>query len=105
MGAKKAEHKHAGALGRPAEAIGQYVARQLLEDLEVGATVDRHAVDQLIPLAALANGESRFRIPTETEHVSSNAWLVELFLSVQVKIEHHVMVISWIGLQAPCNPQ
>ena len=95
----------AGALGRPAEAIGQYVARQLLEDLEVGATVDRHAVDQLIPFAALANGESRFRIPTETEHVSSNAWLVELFLSVQVKIEHHVMVISGIGLQAPCNPQ
>jgi RNA 3'-terminal phosphate cyclase (ATP) len=91
----------AGALGRPAEAIGQYVARQLLEDLDAGACVDRHAVDQVIPFAALATGESRFRIAAETEHLSSNAWLAALFLGVQVKIEHHVMSIPGIGLQTP----
>jgi RNA 3'-terminal phosphate cyclase len=65
----------AGAPRRRAEAIGQSVAQQLVEDLRTGATLDRYAADQLIPFAALAVGESRFRIPQRTEHMESNAWL------------------------------
>ena len=34
-----------------------------MEDLQTGATLDRYAADQVIPFAALAAGESRFRIP------------------------------------------
>ena len=53
----------AGAQRRSSEAIGKYVASQLLEDVQTGATLDRYASDQIIPFAALAAGESRFRIP------------------------------------------
>ena len=44
----------AGAPGRRSEAIGKYVARQLLEDMKARATLDRYASDQIIPFAALA---------------------------------------------------
>ena len=62
----------AGAPRRSAEEIGEAVARMLLEDLDSGATVDRHLADQLIPYAALAEGESRYLVPGLTDHVESN---------------------------------
>ena len=42
----------AGSLRRRAESIGQHVAKQLLEVLASGATLDRFAADQIIPFAA-----------------------------------------------------
>jgi RNA 3'-terminal phosphate cyclase (ATP) len=87
----------AGAPRRRAEAIGRYVAQHLLEDLQTGATLDRYTADQLIPFAALAAGESRFRIPQITEHVESNAWLAQVFLGAEVAIAGQVMSITGAG--------
>jgi RNA 3'-terminal phosphate cyclase (ATP) len=89
----------AGALRRSAEAIGKYAARHLLEDLKSGATVDRHAADQLIPYAALAEGESSFRIPTVTEHVLASSWLVREFLGADVRIEGNVVTVRGVGVR------
>jgi RNA 3'-terminal phosphate cyclase (ATP) len=87
----------AGALRRRAESIGKYVANQLLDELASGATLDRFAADQIIPFAALAAGESRFIIPTVTDHVLTSAWLAELFLGAQVKIESQRLIINGVG--------
>ncbi|WP_455242572.1 RNA 3'-terminal phosphate cyclase, partial [Petrachloros mirabilis] len=87
----------AGALRRSAESIGQHVAQQLMEDLLSGATLDRFAADQIIPFAALAKGESRFAIPTVTDHMLTSAWLAELFFGAQVRIEDKRMIINGIG--------
>lgn len=87
----------AGALRRSAESIGKHVAHQLLDDLKSGATVDRYAADQIIPFAALASGESRFIIPTVTDHVLTSAWLAETFLDAHVRIEGQQLVIHGIG--------
>lgn len=76
----------AGALRRRAESIGTHVAQQLLQEISSGATVDRFAADQVIPFAALAEGESRFIIPAVTDHVWTGAWLAELFLGARVGI-------------------
>jgi RNA 3'-terminal phosphate cyclase (ATP) len=89
----------AGALKRSAESIGKYVARQLLEELGSGATLDRFAADQIIPFAALAAGESRFVIPTVTDHVLTSAWLAELFLGAQVRIEGQRLTIHGVGFR------
>jgi hypothetical protein len=91
----------AGAPRRRAEAIGQYVAQHLVEDLRTGATLDRHAADQLIPFAALAAGESRFRIPQLTEHVESNAWLAQVFLGAKVSIAGQMLSITGVGMGTP----
>jgi RNA 3'-terminal phosphate cyclase (ATP) len=90
----------AGALGRRSENIGKYVARQLLEDLKTGATLDRYVSDQIIPFAALADGESRFRIPRISEHIQSNAWLSREFLGAEVKCDDKNLIVRGVGFQA-----
>ena len=90
----------AGAPGRRSETIGKYVARQLLEDLNTGATLDRYASDQIIPLAALAAGESRFRIPRVSEHIESSAWLSREFLGADVRTDGHELIVKGIGFRA-----
>jgi RNA 3'-terminal phosphate cyclase (ATP) len=91
----------AGAPRRRAEAIGRYVVQHLLEDLQTGATLDRYAADQVIPFAALAAGESRFRIPQITEHVESNAWLAQVFLGAEVRTTGQVLSITGVGWHMP----
>ena len=89
----------AGAFGRPAETIGKTVAGQLIGDLKSGATLDRHAAAQIIPFAALAEGESRFRIPGASEHIQSNAWLVQEFLGARVEVHGQLMSVRGVGFR------
>jgi RNA 3'-terminal phosphate cyclase (ATP) len=91
----------AGALRRRAEAIGRFVAQTLLDDLEPGATVDRHLADQLIIFAALATGTSVLRLPQVTDHVQTNRWLVETILGARVHLEGHLLRIEGVGYAAP----
>ena len=91
----------AGAPRRRAEAIGRSVAQHLMEDLQTGATLDRYAADQVIPFAALAAGESRFRIPQLTEHMESNAWLAQVFLGAEITIAGQVLSITGAGGRPP----
>ncbi len=89
----------AGALRRRAESIGTHVAQQLLQEIRSGATVDRFAADQVIPFAALAEGESRFLIAAVTDHVWTGAWLAELFLGARVGIDGQRLTITGAGFR------
>jgi len=86
----------AGKRGRSSESIGRYVARNLLEDLKVGATVDRYLADQLIIYAALAGGATEYIIPRFTEHVDTNLWLVEK-LGARARLEGNALHIEGLG--------
>ncbi|MBA7703350.1 RNA 3'-terminal phosphate cyclase [subsurface metagenome] len=86
----------AGKRGRSSENIGRYVAQNLLEDLEMGATVDRYLADQLIIYAALASGTTEYIIPRPTEHVDANLWLVEK-LGARTRLEGNNLHIEGIG--------
>ena len=84
----------AGAKYRPAERIGAHVARRLLAEVDSGATIDRNASDQLIPLAALADGtSSSFQIPYITEHTETAGWLASLFLRAEVRATGNTLVV------------
>lgn len=87
----------AGALRRSAEAIGRYVAKALLADVKSGATIDRFVTDQIVPFAALADGESRFRVPADTEHRQTNAWLAKTFLGAHVTLEDQKLLVKGVG--------
>lgn len=89
----------AGAPGCTSEVIGRRVARQLLEDFKAGATLDRFAADQIIPFAALAHGESRFRVPFITDHIESGLWLARLFLGAEFRLEGQVLSIRGAGFK------
>jgi RNA 3'-terminal phosphate cyclase len=90
----------AGALGRPAEAIGRHVSQQLLADVGAGAALDRFAADQIIPFAALASGESRFSVPMITDHMASGAWLARVFLDTDVKMTERRLSIPGVGFSS-----
>jgi len=57
-----------GEVGKPAERVGEEAAKKLLEEVEGGATVDRHLADQLIIYMALAEGESLIKVSELTMH-------------------------------------
>lgn len=76
----------AGKRGRSSEEIGTRVATQLLEELATAATVDRHAMDQLVVFGALAAGTSVVRGPRISGHVESAAWLAEQFVGAAVAL-------------------
>jgi RNA 3'-terminal phosphate cyclase (ATP) len=87
----------AGALRRSAESIGRFVAHSLLEDLDSGAAVDRHLADQMVIFVSLAEGTSEFLIPTATDHVQTNSWLVETVLSARTQIDGQLLRIHGVG--------
>ncbi|MFQ5839931.1 MAG: RNA 3'-terminal phosphate cyclase [Candidatus Methylomirabilales bacterium] len=89
----------AGAPGRPAEAIGNQVAEQLLEDLRLGAILDRYAADQVILFSTLAAGISRFRVPYVTEHILASAWMAQEFLGAAVCPQGDELVIHGVGFR------
>ena len=88
----------AGRPGRRSEAIADFTVSTLLEDLQTGATVDRHLADQVILFAALAEGTTSYRIPFLTEHVTSNCRLVEKILGAETRLEGTLLSVSGVSL-------
>jgi RNA 3'-terminal phosphate cyclase (ATP) len=93
----------AGRLGRQSEKIAEFVGRSLLEDLETGATTDRHLADQLILFAALARDKSEYVIPGITEHIQANLWLVSKILGAKTQLRDRLLKIDGIGLAPPTD--
>jgi len=87
----------AGKLRRTAEFIGKQVAKNLIDDLETRATVDRHLADQLIPFCALAEGCSEYLIPQMTEHIETRLWLVEKMLGAKADVRNNLIRIEGVG--------
>ena len=73
------------------------VAYALLSDIHTNAFVDTHLADQLIIYAALAQGTTSYRVPTITEHIESNLWLVEEILGAKTQIKGLELTIKGIG--------
>jgi RNA 3'-terminal phosphate cyclase (ATP) len=95
----------AGAPRRPSEKIAKSVATNFLEDLDSGATVDRHLADQLIIFGALAREATTYTIPRVTEHVESNLWLVREILGARAETAHNVLTIHGVGLEPRAQSQ
>jgi RNA 3'-terminal phosphate cyclase (ATP) len=89
----------AGKIGIRSEQIGKTVADQLLDDLRSGSTVDRFIADQLILYAALADGESAWLVPSITDHVESNLWLVSHLLGASTLVKGQEIRIQGIGMK------
>jgi RNA 3'-terminal phosphate cyclase (ATP) len=91
----------AGAPRRTSEAIGEHVARTLLEDLDSGASVDRYLADQLVIYALLADGVTHYSVPAMTEHLETNLWLAETILGVHAQVSEHSVRIQGVGFSLP----
>jgi RNA 3'-terminal phosphate cyclase len=63
------------------------------------AELNRFASDQIIPFAALTEGESRFRVAAVTDHLLTNLWLAEKFLGVSGTLNDHTLSMAGVGFQ------
>ncbi len=93
-----------GAKGKRAEVVGEEAARKLIEDLETGMALDRHASDMLIPFAALASGTSRLGGAKLTLHAYTNLLVVEKLTGVEYSLEGEMekpfrLTLKGVGLQ------
>lgn len=93
----------AGKPGRSSEAIARHVTTTLLEDLNSGATTDRHLADQLILFAALAQGRTEYLIPGRTAHIESNLWLVNEILGAKGEVVNNRLSVEGIGFSPAPN--
>lgn len=79
-----------GERGVPAERVASSSAKRLCDYVDSGAAVDRFIADQLILPLAFARGESFFTCEQVTEHLLTNAQVVEMFLPVRVEVSGEV---------------
>ena len=80
--------------GIPAERIARDAVEPLLADWREGATLDLHAVDQLLIYLARAPSESRFLARHLTTHAETCLWLLRQFLPFEVSTHSRDGLIS-----------
>ncbi|HCF27795.1 MAG TPA: RNA 3'-phosphate cyclase [Cyanobacteria bacterium UBA11049] len=86
-----------GALGRvglPAEKVAEIACEELLQFDRTGAPVDVHLADQLLLPAALASEKSQYRVAEISQHLTTNAWVIEQFGIAQVTVDEEEMVVT-----------
>jgi RNA 3'-terminal phosphate cyclase len=76
-----------GERGKPAERVAEEAANELLEYLQGDAALDRYLADQMVLPMALAAGESQFTTGRVTQHLLTNAWVVNQFFPGRVHVE------------------
>ena len=72
-----------GKKGKLAEHVGGEAARNLINEIEAGASVDIYLADQLIPYLALYGGT--FRCRTSTDHIETAIAVAERLSGVHVE--------------------
>jgi RNA 3'-phosphate cyclase len=69
-----------------AEAVGENATYQLIQEITSGATIDRYAIDQLIPYFVLAPKGSICLIRELSNHTKTNIWLIKQFFNVDFEV-------------------
>lgn len=78
-GARPCAGTFLGKKGVSSEEVGRKTADALCALLQNSIPVDEYLADQLIPYAALAEGESHLRAPVLSMHAETNLWLLHQF--------------------------
>lgn len=88
-----AEYAHAragfsvlGEQGKPSEQVADDLAAELLAHHTTGAPVDPHLADQLLLPLAFATGPSAFCTSALTQHLLTNAHIIQQFLPIKIEI-------------------
>jgi RNA 3'-phosphate cyclase len=69
-----------------AEAVGETAANLLIQEIISGATLDRYAIDQILPYLALAPRGSACLIREISNHTHTNMWLIKQFFPIDFEV-------------------
>jgi len=79
-----------GEVGLPAEHLAEEAVYNFELFNTTKATVDQHLADQLVLILALAQGASQFVTPEITEHLRTNIWVIQKFVTRDIVADHHL---------------
>ena len=79
-----------GERGITSEQVGESAANQLLNEIQNGATIDKYAIDQILPYMVIAEDKSACVVSELSGHTKTNMWLINQFFRNQkfFKIEN-----------------
>ena len=75
-----------GAPGKRAEAVADEAVEELLSFLNTDACLDPHLADQILLPLALVKGTSRFTTSRITQHLLTNAHVIQKFLPAMITV-------------------
>ncbi len=76
-----------GERGKPAERVAEEAVEGFLRYRESGAALDQNLADQVVLPLALADSSSALTTEAVSEHLRTNAWVVNQFLPDRVRVE------------------
>ena len=76
-----------GARGKRAERVADEAVNELRDFMSTDGCVDHYLADQLVLPLALASGESDVKASKITQHLTTNAEVVKIFLPVLIEID------------------
>ena len=79
-----------GALGKPAERVADEAVNEFLGFMATDGAIDHYLSDQLILPLALAPGVSEIRTSKVTQHLTTNAEIVKMFLPVSIEVDGEI---------------
>ncbi|MCK4724906.1 MAG: hypothetical protein KAT29_03855, partial [Anaerolineales bacterium] len=75
-----------GAPGKPAEKVADEVCDQIERLLSTEACLDEYLADQLLLPLSLAKSKSAFTTVTITDHIRTNANVIQAFINPKIEI-------------------
>ena len=81
-----------GEQGKRAEIVGEEAAKNLINEIEGKAPVDRHLADQILPFMALIGGS--IKVSEITNHCRTNIYTIEQFLGKVFEVDESEKKIS-----------
>lgn len=88
-----------GELGKPAERVADQAVNDLLKFLETGAAIDRYLADQLLLPLSLAPGVSSLHTESITQHLLTNAQIIQMLLNVKISIAGELNQPGWVTIE------
>jgi len=76
-----------GELGKPAERVADEAVDEFLGFLPTGGVIDKYLADQILIPLALASGPSVINTSQITQHLLTNAAVIQSFLPVRIDIQ------------------
>ena len=76
-----------GARGKSSEAVAEDAVGALLAHNRSGSALDPHLADQVLLPLALARAPAAFTCEAVTNHLKTNAWVIEQFGVARIAIE------------------
>lgn len=76
-----------GARGKPAEEVADDAVDSLLAFLKTDGAIDEHLADQLLLPLALASDPSQLRISKVTQHLLTNAQVIQIYQIAKISID------------------